>query len=115
RKDFKIVAADFGVGIFGRDDLALLGNADLTVYSAAGLGDDRIIARPAATADRAAAPMEQPQAHAVAFEHVDQADLGLVELPARGDETAVLVAVGVAEHHLLHRTAAIHQPTIIVQ
>ncbi len=45
--------------------------------------------------------MEQANAHAVPLEHLDQADLGLVELPARGDEAAVLVGIGIAEHHLL--------------
>src|SRR5205823_5501739 len=82
---------------------------------AAGLRDDGVIARPAAAADRTAAAMEQSQPHAMALEYFDEADLGLVELPARGDETAVLVAVGVAEHHFLHRAAAVHQFAIIVQ
>ena len=45
--------------------------------------------------------MKEPDAHAVAAEHLHQADLGLVELPARGDEAAVLVGVRIAEHHLL--------------
>ena len=49
--------------------------------------------------------MEQPQAHMMPLEHLDEADLGLVELPARGDKTAILVAVGIAEHHFLHRAA----------
>src|SRR6201746_1154507 len=71
RKNLQIVAADLGVGIFAGDDLALLGDPDLAVHRAAGLRDDRLIARPAAAADRAAAAVEQPQAHVVAFEHLD--------------------------------------------
>ena len=114
-EDFQIVAADFGVGIFAGDDLALLGDADLAVHRAAGLRDDGVIARPAAAADRAAAAVEQPQPHVVALEHLDQADLGLVELPARGDEAAILVAVGIAEHHFLHAAAAVHQLAVIMQ
>src|SRR5690606_29105125 len=101
--------------IFRRDDLALLGDADLAVHRTAGLRDDRIIARTTAAADRAAAAMKQPQPHAVALEHLDEADLGLVELPARGDEAAILVAVGIAEHHLLHAAKAVDQLAVVVQ
>ena len=113
-ENFQIAAADFGVGIFAGDDLALLGDADLAVHRAARLRDDRVIARPAAAADRAAAAVEQPQAHVVALEHLDQADLGLVELPARGDEAAILVAVGIAEHDFLHAAAAVDQLAVVV-
>ena len=114
-ENFQIVAADFRVGIFAGDDLALFGDPDLAVHRAARLRDDGVIARPAAAADRTAAAVEQPQAHAVALEHTDQADLGLVEFPARGDETAVLVAVGIAEHHLLHPAAAVDEATVFRQ
>ena len=65
-EDFQIAAADFGVGIFAGDDLALLGDADLAVHGAAGLREDRLVARPAAAADRAAAAVEQPQPDVVA-------------------------------------------------
>src|SRR5436190_18538748 len=92
-ENLQIVAADFGIGIFAGDDFALLGDPDLTVHRAAGLRNDGVIARPAAAADRAAAAMEQPQANMVTLEHFDQANLGLVEFPARRDKTAILVAV----------------------
>jgi hypothetical protein len=59
--------------------------------------------------------VEQPQPHAVALKHADQADLGLVEFPARGNEAAILVAVGIAEHHLLHPAAAVDEATIFRQ
>ena len=45
-------------------------------------------------------------------EHFDEADLGLVKLPARGDEAAVLVRVGIAEHHLLLAAARIDEPAV---
>ncbi len=113
-QNFQIVAADFGVGIFAGDDFALLGDADLAVHRAARLRNDGVIARPAAAADRAAAAVEQPQPHAVTLEHFDQPDLGLVEFPARGDEAAVLVAVGIAQHHFLDAAAAVDQLAIIM-
>src|SRR5205085_1591501 len=103
-QDLQIVAADLGVGIFAGDDFALLGDANLAVHRATWLRDDGVVARAPAAADRTTAAMEQAQPHAVTLEYFDEADLGLVELPARGDEAAVLVAVGIAEHHFLHRT-----------
>src|SRR5262249_47658587 len=108
-------AADFGVGIFAGDDLALLGDADLAVHRPARLRDDRVIARSAAAADRAAAAVEQPQANIVAFEDLHQPDLGFVELPSRRDKAAILVAVGIAQHHLLHGAAAVDQLAVVVQ
>ncbi len=113
-ENLQIVAADFGVGIFAGDDFALLGDTDLAIDRAAGLRDDGVVARPAAAADRAAAAVKQPQPDVMAREHLDQADLGLVELPAGGDEAAVLVAVGITQHHFLHGAAAVDQSAIIV-
>src|SRR5438128_11535171 len=94
-KDLQIVAADFGIGIFRRNDLTLLGDADLAVHRTAGLGDDGVIARTAAAADRTAAAVEKAQPHVMSLEHLDEADLGLVELPARSNEAAILVRVGI--------------------
>src|SRR3954447_4134643 len=51
----------------------------------------------------------------MAREHFNQPDFGLVELPPRGDETAILVAVGIAEHDFLDRAAAIDQFAIFMQ
>src|SRR6476660_2051310 len=64
--------------------------------------------------DRAAAAVKQPQADVVALEHLDQVDFRLVELPARGDEAAILVAVGVAEHDFLNAAAAVDQLAVVV-
>src|SRR6202030_696860 len=107
--------ADVGVGIFAGDDSALLRDPDLAVHGTTGLRDDGIIARAAAAPDRAAAAMEQPQTHVMPLEHFNQAELGFVEVPARGDEAAILVAVGIDEHHFLHSAAAVHQFAVIVQ
>ena len=111
----EVAAADLAVRIFARDDLALFGDADLPLHGAAGLGEDRVVARAAAAPDRAAAAVEQADAHAVVAEHLDQADLGLVELPARGDEAAVLVGIGIAEHHLLLAAERVDEAAIFRQ
>ena len=49
------------------------------------------------------------------LEHIDQPNLGLVKLPARGDKAAVLVAVGIAEHHFLLAAARLHQAAVFRQ
>jgi len=57
--------------------------------------------------------MEEAEPDAMALEHLDERDLGLVELPARGEKAAVLVAVGIAEHHLLGHPPALQQPAVL--
>lgn len=53
-----------GVGVFRGDDLALLGQADLPAHRARRLGQDGLVAgATAATAYRAAAPVERTQAN----------------------------------------------------
>ena len=69
------------------------------------LGQDRVVARAAAAADRAAAAVEQPQAHAVAAATSTSSLLGPVQRPLGGEVAAVLVGVGVADHHLLAAAA----------
>src|SRR5208337_2091560 len=71
-----------------------------------------VVAGPAAPPDRAAAAVEEPDAHAVAAKNLHEADLGLVQLPARGDEAAVLVGVGIAEHHFLLAAYRIDEPAV---
>src|SRR5438445_555882 len=65
------------------------------------LREHRFVARPAAAADGAAAAVEQAQPHAARVALYEQRLGRLVERPVRGEIAAVLVAVGIAEHHLL--------------
>ena len=51
----------------------------------------------------------------MAPKYLDQCDLGLVEFPARGQKPAILVAVGIAEHHFLHAAAAVEQARVFAQ
>ena len=82
-------------------DLALLGDAQPAREGAPGLGKDRAVGRAAAAPDRAAAAVEQVQADARLPARGGQRALRFVQLPVRGDEPAVLVAVRVPDHHLL--------------
>ena len=90
------------IGIFIGDHLALLGDAEAPADRAGGLGGDGAARRRAAAGDRAAAPMEEGDGHAGLGADACQLRLRLGQLPVRGDEAAVLVGIGIADHHLLH-------------
>ena len=94
----KILAAQ-RAGAAGIDTVLFNGTR---AHVAHALGEDRLIARAAATADGSAAPMEQPQHDAAGLcEELGERRRGAIELPVAGEEAAVLVAVRIAEHDLL--------------
>src|ERR1019366_4335435 len=95
----EVAAADLAIGVLAGYDLALLGDANLAAHGARGLREDGLVRGPAAPAERPAPTVKEAQHEAEALEELGQLDLGLVELPRRREEAAVLVAVGVAEHH----------------
>ena len=64
------------------------------------------VGRAAAASDRAAATVEQPQPHAGGCGRVDESALRREQVPLRRQVAAVLVRVGVADHHLLALAAA---------
>src|SRR5262245_21668035 len=109
----QILPAKLGVEILAGDDLALLGDADAGFDRACRLRQDGVEARSSAAADRSAAAMKQAQADLVLSEDLDQRHLRLVELPARGQKPAVLVAVGVPDHHLLDATAVVDEARVV--
>ena len=51
----------------------------------------------------------------MAPKYLDQCDLGLVEFPAGSQKPAILVAVGIAEHDLLHAPPAVEQARVFAQ
>src|SRR5262249_22710556 len=112
RQDLEIAPPHLGVRVLAGDDLALLGDADGALHGAAGLRQDGLEAGSAAASDRAAAAVEEAEAHAVALEHLNERDLGAVELPAGGEEAPVLVAVRISQHHLLDIAAALEETAI---
>ena len=61
----EVAAAEIRIGIFARDDLALLGDAQAAGDAARRLREDRLVARAAAAADGAAASVKEAQLHAV--------------------------------------------------
>ena len=114
-ENLEVAPSHLRVGILAGDHLALFRDADRSLNGAAGLSEDRLVARAAAAPHRPAAAMEQAQPDVTAPEHLDQRDLRLVELPPGCEVTAVLVAVGVAQHHLLRTAAALQQALVFRQ
>ena len=108
----QVAPAEIGIGIFAGDDLALLGDAETTADAACRLREDRVEARPAAAADGAAAAVEEAQLDAVVAKRVDERELRPIERPVGGQVPAVLVAVGIAEHHLLPAVAALEPAAV---
>ena len=110
---FEVAAADFGVGVFRRDDFALLRQANLPAHRTRRLRQDGLVAGTTAPAHRAAPAVEHAQLDAVAggkfVEEFDEGNLGAVQLPVAGEDAAVLVAVAVAQHDVLLATTALHQ------
>ena len=100
----ELAAADLRIGVFRGDDLALLGHADLAVHRARRLRQDRVIGRSAAAPDRSAAPVEEAHREVrEGREEFGERGRGAIELPDARDDSAVLVAVGIAEHDVLRR------------
>jgi hypothetical protein len=111
-QSFQIAPANFRIGVFGTNDFALLGQADLPAYRAGWLRQNGLVTWTAATSHGAAAPMEHAQLDEVGsyrrwmllvdrVEQLRQRNLGAVQLPVAGEYAAVLVAVGVAQHDVL--------------
>ncbi len=110
--ELEVLAGQLGQRVLVADHLALLGELDLAVEHAPGLGQDRVVGRAAAPADGAAAAVEQPQPHPVPGGDVAQRALRLVDLPLRRGDAGFLVRVGVAQHHLLHVAAQRHDAAV---
>ena len=88
------------VGVLARYNLALLSDAHAPVDRAGRLCRDGAAGWRAAPADRAAAAVEEPDLDVVRLAGFDNRRLGLRQFPDGGQVSAVLVAVGVAQHHL---------------
>src|SRR5207245_896647 len=90
------------VGEFERHDLSLLSDAEAAPNRARGLCRDRPPGRGAAPAHRAPAAVEEGDGNAALAPQPGEPELSLGELPVGRQKPAVLVGVGVADHHLEH-------------
>ena len=89
------------------DDLALLGEPDASVPTRRGGGQDRAVRATTTAGDGAAASVEEPKLDPVIATRPRHAILRDLQSPRRRDVSAILVAVGVAEHDLLETTTSI--------
>jgi hypothetical protein len=71
------------------------------------------MSRASATPHRPATPVEDPQLDAAIPSDLMQCAMRFVDLPAAGQHAAVLVRVGVAEHHFLTTEPGIQEPLVI--
>ena len=101
RQQLHLIGRRAAIGVFERHHLALLGGAETPANGAGRLRSDGVAGRRAAAADRAAAPMEKRDRDAFLDAHRREPRLRFVELPVRRQKAAVLIAVGIADHHLL--------------
>ena len=78
---FQVALGIARVGVFGGNDFALLGNADLSGNAACRLRQNSLVRWAAAATYAAAAAVEQAHADIVFFEEFDQAQLCLIQTP----------------------------------
>ena len=101
RQNFEIVLRRATVGELGRHDLTLLGDAHVAVDGAGRLRGDGAAGGRTTAAHRATAAVEEADRNARVTPDADQPPLCLEELEAGAEESAVLVGVGIAQHHFL--------------
>ena len=92
---------EIGIGVPRRDRLPLLGHPEAAAHRARRLGADRAARRSAAPRHAAPAAVEERERDAVLGRHARDGFLRPVERPVRREVSAVLVAVGIADHHHL--------------
>ncbi len=100
-EQFQIVGGIEAIGVLLGDRFALLGHAQIALERGVGQCIDEPMGRSRAAADRAAPTVEVAHAYAMTAPDLGQGVLGAIEAPEAGKDAAVLVAVAVADHHLL--------------
>ena len=89
------------VSVLLGDALTLLGDAHLALDGTLRERIDEAVGRASAAGDGAATAMEEDDADAVLLADGGEVLLGAVEVPERGEDAAVLIGVGITDHHLL--------------
>ena len=92
------------VGVLLGDTLTLLGDAHLALDRTLRERIDEAVGRTGAAGDGAATAVEEDDAHAMLLADGSEVLLGAVEIPERGQDAAILIGVGITDHHLLGET-----------
>ena len=91
--------------VFLRDSLALLGHAEIALNGTRRESIEKPVGRSRATADRASAAMKEANFESLFSPGCRDGVLRLMQGPLARENSAVLVAVAVADHHLLNGQA----------
>ena len=103
----QVTMGQLGLGVARRDRLALLGQPEASLHGSRRLRANRASGRPAPARHCPTAAVEERERDAVLSARRRHGLLSLVERPAGGQVAAVLVAVGVADHHGLPPAALV--------
>src|SRR5688572_7885144 len=90
-----------------RNHFALFGEADAALEAAGRLREDGAVRASPAASDGAAAPVKEPDADARSAAHCRETRLRVIKRPVGGEKTAILGAVGIAEHDFLKIAACL--------
>ena len=101
-KKFEIIGCGDEVGELLGNCFSLLGQADVALDGAVRKRPEEAVSRAGASADCSPTPVEETNFSPVCGSGRSDRGLRLVERPLAGENPAVLVAVAVADHHLLH-------------
>ena len=108
REQLRLIGGRAAVRILERHDLPLLGEAEPALDRAGGLRGDGAAGGRAPAAHGAAPAMEEGDRHSAFPAQAGEPQLGLGELPVGEEEAAVLVRVGVHDHHLEYAALGTH-------
>src|SRR5215204_4769786 len=98
----EVAVSKLQIRIAGCDDLALFRQTETAVHTPWRLGANAAIGGSPAARDRAAATMENSQRNIMFLRNLCDTLLPLIQRPVRHDISAILVAIGIADHdHLL--------------
>ena len=103
QQQFQIVGGGDPICVFLGNRFALFGKAQVAADTAVRQGPDEPVRRTGTPADRTAPAVEEPNADTMLDADPGHGGLCPVQAPQTGGYAAVLVAVAVADHHLLDR------------
>ena len=99
-EEFEVVQRCPAIGVIGRYHFALFGDPEATMHGPQRLRGNRPPGGRPAPADRSATAVKEDRPQVAPRQCLSNPPLRLVQLPGRTDKTAILVAVGIAQHHL---------------
>src|SRR5262249_16572831 len=99
--DLQVPFRENWIGVFPIENFALLRDAYFAGEISGRLRKDGSVGWTPSAANGSTSSMEQPELHVVVAGGLMQCTVRFVEFPHTGEHTAILVGIGVAEHHFL--------------